>query len=146
VFILITEFCVTDHTFTASHSILQIFPVAIYAFLYKYLIISRKWTEWLIVRAAGVSSIWHNFQTSPSTLMTCLLLAWQNWLILGQHHILSPKPSPARLSIKIWCFNLFVFSFSSLALSSYRAISFVFKYFSAILFVLGKSLIVLQYN
>jgi hypothetical protein len=42
---------------------------------------------------------------------------------------------------------LFVFSFSSFALSSSRAISFVFnKYLSAILFVLGKSLIVLQYN
>ena len=77
-----------------------------------------------------------------------------------EHHILSPKPSPARLSTKIWCFCSYfhlvillkqhlvlLFVFSS---SSSRGISFhiciLLKYLSAILFVLGKSLIVLQYN
>jgi hypothetical protein len=41
---------------------------------------------------------------------------------IGYHDILSPKPSHARLSTKIWC----VFSFSYFALSSSKAISFVF--------------------
>jgi hypothetical protein len=70
------------------------------------------------------------------------------------------QPSPTRLSTKIWCFSpyfllvlllkqnlvlLFVFSSSSSKAISFH-ICILLKYLSAILFVLGKSLIVLQYN
>jgi hypothetical protein len=57
-----------------------------------------------------------------------------------QHHILSPKPMQSCQTFNQNLVLLFVFSFSYFALSSSRAISFVFKYLSAILFVLGKSL------
>ena len=120
-----------------------------------------------IGRAAGASLIWqiskhHKYYYSlivRGTSHDYLFIISMTKLDTSQcqHHILSPKPSPARLSNKFWCFcsyfhlvlllkqNLVVlFVFTS---SSSRAISHLcLKYLSAILFVLGKSLIVLQYN
>jgi hypothetical protein len=120
-----------------------------------------------IGRAAGASPTWqiskhHEYYYSiivRGTSHDYLFIISMTKLDTSQchHHILSPKPSPARLSNKIWCFCsyfhlvlllkqnlvlLFLFtSSSSWAISHLRL-----KYISAILFVLGKSLIVLQYN
>jgi hypothetical protein len=120
-----------------------------------------------IGRAAGASPIWQISKHHELFIISMTKLGTSQC----QHHILSPKPSPVypagsglspvRLSTKIWCFCSYfhlvlllkqhlvlLFVFSS---SSSRAISFhiciLLKYVSAILFVLGKSLIVLlQYN
>jgi hypothetical protein len=67
-----------------------------------------------IGRAAGASPIWQNFQTSRVLLTLIVRATAHDYLFIismakldtsqCQHHILSPKPSPARLSTKTLCF------------------------------------------
>ena len=109
-----------------------------------------------IGRAAGASPIWQISKHHELFIISMTKLGTSQC----QHHILSPKPSLVRLSTKIWCFCsyfhlvlllkqhlvlLFVFSSSSSREISFH-ICILLKYLSAIFFVLGKSLIVLQYN
>ena len=51
-------------------------------------------------RAAGASPIWQISKHHELFIISMTKLDTSQC----QHHILSPKPSPARLSTKIWCF------------------------------------------
>ena len=66
----------------------------------------KFWQNW--TKRRGESNL-ANFQTHEYCYTLhyeyiISIIIWQNWILLRKHHILSPKPSPARLSTKIWYF------------------------------------------